>query len=302
VPHSFVDPTSVARVGLALVTKDLVLGATCNRDYEADFGGGKGASVNVRVPAALAARERTLAENGAITMDDVVEGTVAVALASHIYSAVRVNDADLTLSVEDFARQILDPQVLAIVERVEDKVAAAMSALPVATGIAYTTADPAAAFTAARKRLRDLGIPSQGLYAAVGTAIYADLLNAKAITDASQSGTTEALREAIVGKVRGFDIIESNRIGEKDIVFYSKAAFTLAVRAPKVPEGASFGQSMAEGGFAMRWVKDYDASTLADRSVVSTFIGVQAMTVATTAKAQDGSVVRVTPALRIVAA
>jgi hypothetical protein len=309
--NTFVDPTSVVRLGLALVVQDLVLAATMNRDYESDFGGGKGSTVNVRVPAVLAARDRGLHDTGAITADEILEDTVPVALTGSVYSAVFVDDADLTLSVEDFGRQVLAPQVLAVVENLETKAAAAMQGLAETTSIAYDAAAPEKTFTAARKALRDLGVPASGLFAAVGTGVYSDLLNAKAITDVSQSGSTGALREATVGKVRGFEVIESNRLADDEMVFYHKAAFTIAVRAPKVPDGVSFGEAKAEKGFAMRWIKDYDSATTRERSVVSTFVGVKSMTVATTAKQgplladgvtanpDEGKAVRVTPALRV---
>jgi hypothetical protein len=311
VANTFVDPTSVVRLGLALVVQDLVLAATMNRDYEADFGGGKGATVNVRVPAVLAARDRGLHDTGAITADEILEDTVPVSITGAVYSAVFVDDADLTLSVEDFGRQVLAPQVLAVVENLEDKGVAAMQAVAETTSIAYDAAAPEKTFTAARKALRDLGIPASGLFAAVGTGIYADLLDAKAITDASQSGSTGALREATVGRVRGFEVVESNRLADKEMVFYHRSAFTLAIRAPKVPDGVSFGESKAEKGFAMRWIKDYDSMTTRERSVVSTFVGVQAMTVATTEKhgefladgvtpnPDEGKAIRVTPAIRV---
>lgn len=297
--HNFVDPTQVVGVGLELVVQDLVLAATMSRDFEDEFGGGKGASVNVRVPAVLAARERALHETGAITVDEIVESTVPVALQTHAYSAVDVDDAHLTLEIEDFARQVLSPQTLAVVESIENRAVQTMQALPETTSIAWDAANPAKAFTAARKTLRDLGIPAAGMYAAVGTQVYADLLDSKALEDASQSGSTSALREAVVGRLRGFNVLESNRLGETEIVFYNRAAFALAVRAPKVPDGASFGKSQASNGFALRWVKDYDAARMSDRSVLSTFVGCQSMTVATTARDVDGKAIRQVPAIRI---
>lgn len=268
---------AVARLGVALVAKDLVLGATVNRDYEADFGGGRGDTVNVRVPAALSARTRDLDATAAITIDDVTESSQPVTLTNHVYSAVRVDDADLELNLEDFGRQVLAPQTLSVVEYLEGMIVTEMQSVAQHASITWG-ADPLATVVDARKALRDLGVPQDGnLFAAVGTELAADLLKSDELRRVDASGDNGALRDAVIGRIGGFTIIESNRLAEDEAVFYHRAAFTLAVRAPRVPEGVNFGQSIASSGFAMRYIRDYDASTLADRSVVSTFAGTATM-------------------------
>lgn len=294
--HTFVNPDQVVRTGIALVRDDLVLAQTVNRDYEAEYGGGRGSSVNVRIPATLAARTRALGATAAITTDELTESTVAVALDIEAYSAVDVTDAVLSLNIEDFARQVLAPQTMSLVEYIENKVAAEMTALDETTTIAWDATAPAETFTAARKALRKLGIPAAGLYAACGVDVYAALLDS-GVMDAPQSGNADALLNAEVRRLRGFNIFESNRLEDGDIVFYHRDAFTLAVRAPKIPAGVASGRSLAENGFALRWIQDYDSSTLQDRSVVSTFVGTQAMTVKHL-KA-DGTTEMVTPAIRV---
>jgi hypothetical protein len=300
--NSFVIPGQVAATALALLRDDTPHAATVNRDYEENFGPGKGATVNVRTPATLKARRRALDAGSAIVLDNVTEATQPVALTTMSYSAVPITDEDLTLRVEDFGRQILSPQVTAIAEDVENLVTATFQAIAetntTASGIpAYDATKPDRQFTWARKKLRDMGVPASGLYAAVGTGVYADLLNASALQDVSQSGSDAALRNGSVGKVRGFSVIENNRMADDEIVFYHGDAVTLAVRAPRVPDGVAFGESMSAEGFAVRWIKDYDSSILQDRSILSTFLGCQTMTMRHL-KA-DGTTEDVVPAIRV---
>ena len=279
--NTFYTAEQVARVSLALVRGDLVLARTINRDYEADFGGGRGTVVNVRKPATLTARKRAIGATSAIVTDSLSESTVPVQMTDLVYSAVDVTDEDLSLNLEDFGRQVLAPQITAVAEEVEDTVFAAFQALTesnVAAVGAYDAANPTAQFVSLREALRNRKVPASNLVAAVGTAVYADLFNSGALKSYDQSGSTDALRNAEVGKIHGFTIIETNRLAADEIVAYHRDAFTLAIRAPRVPEGVSFGQSVAGDGFAMRYVRDYDSSLLADRSIVSTFIGCQAMT------------------------
>lgn len=296
-------PEQIARVALSLVRGDLVLSRTVNRDYEAEFTGGVGFSVNVRKPATLTAREQELrgknvSYGSGITTDRFSETVVPVSLDKMIYSAIDVSDEDLTLNLEDFSSQVLAPQITAVAEGCENAVVAEMQSLTADEYLSntYDAENPNKTFVAARKELRDLRVPASNLYAAVGTGVYADLLNSQALRSVAESGSDDALADATVGRLHGFTVIECNRLDENEMIFYHRDAFTLAVRAPRVPEGVAFGASVSGDGFAMRYIRDYDSSLLADRSVVSTIIGTQAMTVV---RQDDGS--EVTPAIRVLA-
>lgn len=276
----FYTPEQVARVAVALASEDAFLAGLISRNLENDLlgGGGKGRSVNIKVPSVLIAHDRSIDDKTtAIVFDELAESTVAVTLGSHAYSAVKLSEGDLNLDLSSFSEQVLAPQVASVVDMIEDTVATALTGLTEDNSIAYSAADPVATFTAIRKTLRTNGVPQTGINCVVGVDVYADLLEAKAITDASQAGSTAALRDAGVGRVRGFNIVESTRVPAGDIIAFHREAFTLAVRAPAVPQGASFGSSVSSNGFSLRYLRDYDVNTVADRSLVSTFYGVAAM-------------------------
>jgi hypothetical protein len=141
-------------------------------------------------------------------------------------------------------------------------------------GVEFDPADPAKLFTAIRKRLRDNGVSPAGMNVVVGTNVYAALLDSAQLTDASQSGSTDALREAGVGKLRGFSVVESTRVDEDEVLAFHSDAVTLITRAPVVPQGASFGSTVSAGGFSLRYLRDYDAMHTVDRSIVSAFSAV----------------------------
>lgn len=276
-PNTLYTPEQVAQVAVKIAQQSGFLSAMISRNMENDLlgGGGRGRTVNLKVPGTLIARSRDIDETtAAIVLDNVTESTVPVTLGEHLYSAVSLSEGDMSLDLANFSTQILAPQVEAVVERIEHNVATALRAVPESTDFAYSAANPLATFTALRKHLVDLGVPTAGLNVVVGTQIYADLLEAKAITDASESGSTEALREGGVGRLRGFTIVESARLDEDEIVAFHRDAFALAVRAPMIPEGASFGAVQSANGFQLRYLRDYDAMHTVDRSIVSTFAGV----------------------------
>lgn len=288
--NTFYNAPQVARTAVALAVEDSYLGATISRNYENDLlgGGGKNLTVNVRVPSALIARERGIDDvTTAIVLDNLAESTIPVTLGTHAYSAVPLSEGDLSLHLESFATQVLAPQVAAVVDDIEHDVAAALLAAEglqaadingnAETVAAYSATDPVSYLVGLRRVLRNRQVPVAGLNVVVGTQVFADLLASQKLQDAAASGSTAALREGQVGRVQGFQVVESTRVDENDIVAYHSDAFTLAVRAPIVPAGVAFGASESSNGYSLRYIRDYDANVLKDRSIVSTFAGVAAM-------------------------
>jgi hypothetical protein len=282
--NDFYTADKAATVAATMVQKDSVLSALVSRNYQTELlaTGKGGAPVAINIPTTLIARDRDLDDvTSSIALDEIAESTETFNLdRKHTYSAVPLSEADLSLNLTDFASQVLAPQTEAIADALEHKLAKALNAVPVtqlgteAKPIVFDPADPARYFTAIRKKLRDNGVSATGLNMVVGTEVYAALLDSKELTDVSQSGSTDALREAGVGKLRGFQIVESTRVAEDEILAFHKDAVTLISRAPVVPQGASFGASASAGGFSMRYLRDYDATKTVDRSIVSLFAAV----------------------------
>src|SRR5690606_5670032 len=52
-----------------------------------------------------------------------------------------------------------------------------------------------------------------------------------------------------------------------------KSAFVFYNAAPIVPNSVPYGAASAAGGFALRWLMDYDTSFATDRSLFDTFVG-----------------------------
>ncbi|GAA0627307.1 hypothetical protein HPO96_36960 [Kribbella sandramycini] len=267
----------VVKLATALLTQDLVLAQTINRDYEDNYDGGKGTTVNVRVPAALKARRRDLTNSGttgqlaAFVVDSLAETTFPIALSGNPYSKVALNQREMTFDLENFGEQVLAPQVDALGEDIESLVAETMIALPEATTFAYSATDPTKLFTAVRKALRDNGVPVTGLRAAVGTKVWQDMADAKVF-----SASTQASNPLVPGQenVGGFACFETNRIDDEQVVFYHRDSFTLAVRAPEAPTGDEvYAASLSTGGFSLQHIRDYDSSIGQHTSLVQTFTG-----------------------------
>lgn len=278
--NTFYQAPQVAQLAVALAEQDFSIAALISRNLEDDLlgGGGKGKTVNVKIPTALVARERGVDDKTSnIVFDELTETTVAITLGKHIYNAVTLSEGDLTLNLEDFGAQVLAPQVEAVVQWVEDEVIQTLQAETLNTAIPWSAANPVKTFTTLRKVLRERGVPSTNLNVIVGTDVYAALLDADLITSVDKSGSSAALRQANVGQVRGFTVLESTKVDNGEIIAFHRDAFTLAVRPPVVPLGAAFGSTFRSRGFGVRYLRDYLPEKTVERSLVSTFAGVAKM-------------------------
>ncbi len=295
---------ALAQILTSMVAKDLILASTVRRDFAAEFDGKRGAVINVRVPATLTAKNRTLDADpstgvrSTIVTDDLTESTQSVSLTHQIYSAVDVDVYQRELEIEDYSAQVTAPQALALVEDIEERVVAAMQGVTAHSTLSssYSAAAPVKTFTAVRKALRDMAVPAAGMYAAVGTEIYQNLLDSASLQQVDLSGSTSALRDANVGRVAGFTVVESNRLDEDEAVFYNRDAFVLVLRAPAPPRGGAAGSSVARNGVALSLVLDYDPTTMTDRQIAHTLVGAGTFKVRQSATSGNTLVV---PAIRI---
>lgn len=274
--NAFLRVGVIARATIGLLIRELVVGRTVWADAVGgdEFNGALNDTVTIRVPAmGQPARTRNVRGGAAITNDELAEYGVAVALATDIYKGVPVTDADLTLSIKDFGEQILRPQTQAVAEKYEDLLAAQIEGADYGTPIAIDEADPFLAFVDAREVLNNFKVPRNGRTLLVGSAVEAALLKSDRLTKFDTGPGLDALTEATIGRMAGFTVVGTSAINPDKAYAYHRSAFIAATRAPRVPEGATFGEAVAFGGVAMRWLKDYDYANTTDRSLVNTYAG-----------------------------
>jgi len=288
--NKFYTPAQTASVLVNMIAEGSFLSALVSRNFENDLlgGGGKGRVVNLKLPNGLVAHSRDVDDvTNKIILDRLEEKTIPLTLGKHVYNAVGLSEGELNLDLSNFSEQVLSKQAEAVVADLEHEVRKAFMAEAYDTAVAWNPDAPEKSFTRIRKALRDRGLAQAGLVTIVGSEVYAQLLDAKAIVDVSQSGSTEALKEGNVGKLRGFTIAEDAELPEGDIVAFHRDAVTLATRAPAVPRGAANGAMITERGFQLRHIMDYDTDVTQDRSLVSTFAGVAKLPVYKTSRIHD---------------
>jgi len=298
-PNTFLKPSIIARTAVGLLFRELVVARTVWTDAinPGEFIGALNDTVTMRVPARRTARTRTLRAGTAITNDTSAEFGVPVKLTTDVYNGAAITDEEFSLDIADFGTQILMPQIRAVAEGVEDQIIAEIES---ASYDPAMTIDPTDAdfldlsdtdwykvATRARRLLNDKNVPGANRTLLVGSAVEEEILNSDRFVrfDSIGADATDALREATIGRIAGFNVVPSNGIEEDVAYAYHRTAFVLAARAPRVPQGVSMGATRglgeAEqlgatasfGGISVRWIMDYNYAETTDRSLVNTWVG-----------------------------
>jgi hypothetical protein len=280
VANTFLKPEVINRTALKLLEREVVVPRTVWNYADAEFRGAKNDTVTLRLPAVATSREYDFRNNRSspIVVDDLTETSVPVVLDHDIYHAAAITDEQLTLDIVDFAEQVLVPQVKGIARGLEDLIVSVMETATYGTTLNIADSSDATwqTLVQARQALNDANVPREGRILLVGSDVETEMLLDDKFNRVDSSGdgiATSALREATIARLAGFTIVGSNALDPETAIAFHPTAFAFVNVAPVVPDGVTYGSRLSEMGLAMRWIRDYDALYLRDRSVVSSFAG-----------------------------
>lgn len=278
-PHAFVKPSLVVQTAVEILQRQRVLQALVTTDGLGDFGGSANDTINIRVPAIAGAHTRTLrASDRTLSTDDLVEYNIPVQLTEHVYSAIKLTDEQRTLDIQDFARQVLKPQVSAVAYKLEDLVADLIDSADYDEVLAISPSDTFPAFVDARRKLNDNNVPDSDRILVVGSAVEAQILKDDQFRQFQQSGDANALRRAYLGEIAGMRVFRSNAIASDTAFEWHPTAFVYVNRAPKQSEGIVASASYAADNVALRWLADWSYTDIGLRSLVDVFTGYKVIT------------------------
>ncbi len=278
-PHVFVKPSLVVQTAVEILQRQRVLQALVTTDGLGDFGGSNNDTINIRVPAIAGAHTRTLrASDRTLTTDDLVEYSIPVQLTEHVYSAIKLTDEQRTLDIQDFARQVVMPQVSAMAYKLEDLIADLVDSPSYDEVLEIDPYDTFPGFIDARRKLNDANVPDQNRVLVVGSAVEANILKDDQFRQFQQSGDANALRRAYLGDIAGMRVFRSNAIPADTAYEWHPTAFVYVNRAPKMSEGVVASASYAADNVALRWLADWSYSEIGLRSLVDVFTGYKVIT------------------------
>lgn len=306
--NTYLKANRIAAAALGVLEREIVLPQLVWRDPVGPISGVAGDTVTIRVPARGVARSRPLRGarptasegEGIIQLDELTETSVDVVLDEDIYHAMAITDEELTLDITDFGQQILLPQVRAVAEGLENKLANTMVNASYANTVTIPRAkladgttdstqdwDTYRGMVEARRLLNVANVPQNDRLVVVGSDMEAAFLNDPHLNRYNQSGSASALRDATIGSIAGFGtIVVSNALPPGFGVAYHRSAFVMSMQAPVAPRGASFGATQGMAGLNMRWLMDYDLRNLQDRSVLDCYAGTGVIADGKTAEVQ----------------
>lgn len=265
---ALITAEAISTVAVELLQRMAVLPRTATRVPSQEYSG-TGGTVTMRVRQPRTAHEQST-PGSAISVDTIDEVGVDVAVR-HFYSAVALTDETRTLEVVDFARQVLEPSLASVVTRSEVLVADVLNDLtPEDT---FTDDNIEAALLHLREVLSTNDVPAGNRWAVASPDVMTAILGIDKFSRLDATGSPSALRDAVVGRLFGLTVLESNSLDPGTLVGYHTSGLAFASLAPVRPEGAASSASASQDGFALRVVQDYDVGHLSDVLAVSTFAG-----------------------------
>ncbi|MGW0929589.1 P22 phage major capsid protein family protein [Streptomyces sp. NPDC002644] len=270
-PNTFPHTEVVAKAAPELLKAELVLGRLVFRDAEAEFSGGVGDSVRIRVPKLIEAA--AFAGSTSAVTTNLNERSVTITLSQHGMNGVELTAKDMTLDVTDFLRQVIAPQVAGVAKFAEMAIAAAMQPVINAGTLEINPNDPRKAITRAGAILDAREVSAKDRILVVDPEGKEVILNDPALSSVADAGSADELRNAHIGRLHGFDVYVSPYI--KGAIAMTREAFAAAFRAPAKPQsmnGASYEDENGQG-YAMTWFMGFDLETRQERSITEIFAG-----------------------------
>jgi hypothetical protein len=276
--------TQAAQATIASLRWLTNLPRTVRQDFSNEFVAGRGQTVNILGPiSAGKAKVYTKANRTArdpIQFNELSQNWIPLTLEDQCYSAVRLPDDFNTFTIKDATKQVFVPQAESVVDELAAPLVANMSAIGTVASIPQIKQDGSnfrQVLIQARRVLNDRKVPAEGRFFAVGAAGEAAALSDVLLQKANESGTTETLRNATIGRLFGFEIVADTGLAEDFGIAYHRDAFAHVTRPSKQPDGAAKSATVAQDGFALRWIEHYNPTQLEDQSVVDTFFGAKTL-------------------------
>jgi hypothetical protein len=293
VANTFITPTVIAARGIATLYNSIVLAGLVWRDFDSDFTGKQGDTVTVRRPATLTSSLFNQTTR-TTTYQDSTEDSDDITLDKLRHVPFYVTDEQMTLEISDFQAQLLTPAMEAIAQDIDADLAEALIDAAEGVGGGGTVAmsdDPASTDTAhyvfrkSREKLTRNKLPMGDRHAVLSPEATTVALGESVFLEADKSGTTDALRNAIVGRAFGFETYETQVFGlgagdkgVADGVAFHRTALILATRPLQKPRGVP-AENVATSSYkslGLRVIYSYDHDAKKDKVTVDTLYGLLA--------------------------
>ncbi|WP_280389804.1 P22 phage major capsid protein family protein [Nocardia wallacei] len=289
--NTLLTPDVLARAALANLYENLCMVPLVYTDVSSDFTRTKvGDTVNIRKPATFTAN--TFDRTSGITIQNATETSVPVVLNTIKDVSFAITSEDLTLHLEDFTEQLLQPAMEALAQSIDRAIIAQAKAdftqvAGTQTGFEWNKPE---VLIEADRQLNIKNVPASERSAIIGPSTRAPWLNTDIIKHADKSGSTEALRKGSLGRdIFGFEAFMTQNIvqpagspasgqptTEVGLAFH-KTALALASAPLAAPSDGSWHAVESYKGLSLRLVKSYDITKKQDVVSVDILFGTKTL-------------------------
>lgn len=288
IEHQPVKAQTIVDAGVEILKLRSVASNLVTRQGFEKFTGQEGDTINVRVKGSLPVRNYAWRNDRSqpLVTDTVKDTIVPIKVElDRNYTGIKMTDEEKLFDWDGGWGDLFERQTDALVNYNENRISAKVLDAPYEVvrqvdvsptnlkAQAELNRDPVFnAFVDAKADLRKLRAPGSNYVCLAGSGFVAEVQKNQKLVTAEGNGDS-ALSSATVGTLAGVTIVEDPLMPDDEAHIFTKTAFIFYNAAPIVPTSAPFGAAAAAGGFALRWIMDYDTSFANDRSLFDTFVG-----------------------------
>jgi hypothetical protein len=204
--NSLLTPTAVTREGLRILHQKLNFIGSIEKQYDDSFakdGAKIGDTLKIRLP------NQYVVRNGAtLSTQDTSETSVSLQVATQIGVDLNFTSSDLTLSLDDFGKRILDPAMSVLAANIEG------NAMAMRKDVYNTVANVGNAatynkFLDARVKLQNALAPTGDRTANLNPLDMADVVKDTKSLFNAQDAVAKQYREGYMGRAAGLDFVEN---------------------------------------------------------------------------------------------
>ena len=261
--YKFLTPEVVANEALMCLQSNLVMADLVHRDYADEFVA-VGDTISIRKPAKFVAKNFT----GTTEPQDITEGSVTVKLDRFRDVTVAVTSKELSLDIEDFSAQVVQPAMQAIAQAIDQDLLAVAAEKAGKSLDGTKEATDLSDIAAMAKQLDMAKAPVQNRSLVLHPEHKYRYALTENLSNVSYAGDNETLRDALLGKIYTLDTYMDQNApdsvaeapGDATVCMISgeKGAATVLVRwlEGTIREGDGF----VLDGYFYRFLGDLDAN------------------------------------------
>ena len=198
--NTFLTPEVVANEALMCLTGNLVMADLVHRDYADEFVS-VGDTISIRKPAKFVAKNFT----GSTEPQDITEGSVTVKLDRFRDVTVAVTSKEMSLDIEDFSAQVVQPAMQAIAQAIDEDLLAVAVEKASFRKTGTKDAGDLSDIAAMAKQLDMAKAPVQNRSLVLHPEHKYRYALTENLSNVSYAGDNETLRDALLGKVYTLD-------------------------------------------------------------------------------------------------